>query len=104
MPPITFAVRPGNNNVVVFGRTTVKELGIDLYPMAMGKLRPRAVPVQLVEPSLCYLPSRRINFVPPDAFREEAVPADVAVERSVNRESDRLMDPPEESREPRIVP
>ena len=46
MPPITFSVRPGNNDVVVFGRATMKELGIDLYPMAMEKLRPRAVPVQ----------------------------------------------------------
>jgi len=96
MTPITFAVRPGNNNVVVFGRATMKELGIDLYPMAMEKLRPRAVPVQFVEPSPCYLPTRRIYFVPPDAFREEAAPADVAVERSVDRESDRLMDPAEE--------
>ena len=96
VPPITFAVRPSNNNMVVFGRATMKELGIDLYPMAMEKFRPRAVPVHFVEPSPCYLPARRIYFLPPDAFGEEAAPADVAVERSVNRESDRLMDPAKE--------
>ena len=74
----------------------MKELRIDLYPMAMEKLRPCAVPVQFLEPSPCYRPARRTYFVPRDAFREEAAPADVAVERSEDRGPGRLMGPAEE--------
>ncbi|CAN0385396.1 unnamed protein product, partial [Scytosiphon promiscuus] len=34
MPPVTFAVMPGSDNVVLFGMATMKELDIDLYPLA----------------------------------------------------------------------
>ena len=37
---------PGADDVVLFGMATMKELGLDLYPWALEKLRPRAVPVQ----------------------------------------------------------
>ncbi|CAN0490488.1 unnamed protein product, partial [Hapterophycus canaliculatus] len=40
LPPITFAVMPGSDNVVLFGMATMKELGIDLYPLALERLRP----------------------------------------------------------------
>ncbi|CAN0193327.1 unnamed protein product, partial [Scytosiphon promiscuus] len=46
MPPTTFAVMPGSDNVVLFGMATMEELGIDLYPLALERLRPRSVPVQ----------------------------------------------------------
>ena len=46
VPPITFAVMPGSDDVVLFGMATMKALGLDLYPWALGKLRPSAVPVQ----------------------------------------------------------
>ncbi|CAN0219544.1 unnamed protein product, partial [Hapterophycus canaliculatus] len=40
LPPITFAVMPGSDNEVLFGMATMKELGIDLYPLASERLRP----------------------------------------------------------------
>ena len=42
VPPITFAVMPGSDGVVSFGMATMKELGLDLYPWALEKVRPRA--------------------------------------------------------------
>ncbi|CAN0266889.1 unnamed protein product, partial [Ectocarpus sp. 4 AP-2014] len=44
LEPITFAVMPGEDNVVLFGTATMKKLGIDLYPLALEKLRPLARP------------------------------------------------------------
>ena len=38
MPPITFAVMPGNDEVVLFGMATMKELGVDLYPLELETL------------------------------------------------------------------
>ena len=35
VPPITFAVMPGSDDVVLFGMATTKELGLDLYPWAL---------------------------------------------------------------------
>ena len=46
VPPITFAVMLGSDDVVLFDVATVKALGLDLYPWALEKLRPSAVPVQ----------------------------------------------------------
>ncbi|CAN0479898.1 unnamed protein product, partial [Hapterophycus canaliculatus] len=40
LPPIMFAVMLGSDNVVLFGMATMKELGIDLYPLALEWLRP----------------------------------------------------------------
>ena len=57
VPPITLAVMPGSDYyVVLFGMATMKELGLDLYPWALEKLRPRAVPVKTgVELSLIHI-------------------------------------------------
>ena len=44
---ITFAVMPGNDDVVLYGMATMKELGVDIHPLALEKLRPRAVLVQI---------------------------------------------------------
>ena len=44
--PVTFAVMPGSDDVVMFDMATMKALGLDLYLWALGKLRPSAVPVQ----------------------------------------------------------
>ena len=46
VPPITFGVMPGLDDVVLFAVATMKALGLDLYPWALEKLRPSAVPVQ----------------------------------------------------------
>ena len=46
VPPITFAVVPGSDDVVLFGMATMKAIGLDLYPWALEKLRSSAVPVQ----------------------------------------------------------
>ena len=37
---------PESDDVVLFGMATMKALGLDLYPGALEKLRPSAVPVQ----------------------------------------------------------
>ncbi|CAM9771515.1 unnamed protein product [Hapterophycus canaliculatus] len=87
LPPITFAVMPGSDNVVLFGMATMKELGIDLYPLALERLRPRAVPVQQGVESPSFLAARRVT-VSIDSFQQEATegaPADAAVERLVDR-------------------
>ena len=41
-----------------FGMATMKELGLDLYPWALEKLRPRAVPVQTGVESPSFLAAR----------------------------------------------
>ena len=44
----------------LFGMATMKELGLDLYPWALEKLRPRAVPVQTGVESPSFLAARRV--------------------------------------------
>ena len=61
LPPITFAVMPGNDDVVLIDMATMKELGVDVYPLALEKLRPRAVSVQIGMNNPSYLPARRIR-------------------------------------------
>ena len=39
---------------------TMKELGVDLYPLVVEKYRPRAVPVQFGVNTPCYLADKRV--------------------------------------------
>ena len=71
LPPISFAVMPGKD-YVIFGMATIKALGIDLYPLALEKLRPRAVPVKTGVETSSFLPARRVT-VPPWSFQTERV-------------------------------
>ena len=78
----------------LFGMATMKELGLDLYPWALDKLRPRAVPVQTGVESPSFLAARRVTL-PVESFQSEVAdddPADVAVERLVERGADMFMD------------
>ena len=87
---IAFAVMPGSDDVVLFGMATMKALGLDLYPWALEKLRPSAVPVQTGVESPSFLAARRVTL-PVESFQSEVagdVPADVAVERLVERRPD----------------
>ena len=88
--PVTFAVMPGSDDVVLFGVATMKALGLDLYPWALEKLRPSAVPVQTGVESPNFLAARRVTL-PVESFQSEVAddaPADVAVERLVERGPD----------------
>ena len=102
LEPITFAVMPGNDNVVLFGMATMKAIGVDVYRLALEKLRPHAVQVPVssdVETS-SYLAARRVA-VSVRAFQTAATddaPADEAVERLVDRGPDMFMDAAEERR------
>ena len=60
--PITFTVMPGSDDVVMFGMATMKALGLDLYPWALEKLRPSAVPVQTGVESPSFLAARRVTL------------------------------------------
>ena len=62
VPPITFAVMPGSDDVVLFGVATMKALGLDLYPWALEKLPPSAVPVQTGVESPNFLAARRVTL------------------------------------------
>ena len=93
VPPITFAFMPGSDDVL-FGMATMKELGLDLYSWALEKLRASAVPVQTGVESPSFLAARRVNL-PVEYFQSEVAddaPADVAVERLVERGPDIIMD------------
>ena len=98
VPSITFPVMPGSDDVVLFGVATMKALGLDLYPWALEKLRPRAVPVQTGVDSPSFLAARRVTLSVPSFQSEVAddAPAGVAVERLVERGPDMFMDPMEE--------
>ena len=78
---------------------TSNALGIDFYPLALEKLRPRAVPVKTGVKTSSFLPARRVT-VPPWSFQTERVeqaPADVVVEPLlVDRGIERFMYPAEE--------
>ena len=92
--PITFTVMPGSDDVVMFGMATMKALGLDLYPWALEKLRPSAVPVKTGVESPSFLAARRVTLSV-HSFQSEVaddVPADVAVERLVERGPDMFMD------------
>ena len=53
---------PGSDDVVLFGVATMKALGLDLYPWALEKLRPSAVPVQTGVESPSFLAERRVTL------------------------------------------
>lgn len=98
LEPITFAVMPGTDDVVLFGMATMKALGVDVYRQALEKLRPLAVPVSTGVETPSYLAARRVT-VSVRAFQTEATvddPEDEAVERLVDRGPDMFMDPAEE--------
>ena len=62
VPPITFAVMPGSDDVVLVGMATMKALGLALYTWALEKLRPSAVPVQTGVESPSFLAARRVTL------------------------------------------
>ena len=65
----------------------MKALGLDLYPWALEKLRPSAVPEQTGVESPSFLDARRVTLSV-QSFQSEVAddaPADVAVERLVER-------------------
>ena len=98
IPPITFTVMPRSDDVVLFGMATMKALGLDLYPWALEKLRPRAVPVQTGVESPSFLAARRVTLSV-QSFQSEVAddaPVDVAVERLIERGPDMFMDSREE--------
>ena len=93
VPPITFAVMPGCDDVALFGMATMKALGLDLYPWALEKL-----PVQTGVETPSFLAARWVTLSV-QSFQSEIAddaPADVAVERLVERGPDMFMDPMEE--------
>ena len=68
----------------------MKALGLDFYPWALEKLRPSVVPVQTGVESPSFLAARRVTL-PVESFQSEVAddaPADVAVERLVERGPD----------------
>ena len=72
----------------------MKALGLDLYPWALEKLRQSAVPVQTGVESPNCLAARRVTL-PVESFQSDVAddaPADVAVERLVERVADMFMD------------
>ena len=85
---------PGSDDVDLFGMATMKALGLDLYPWALEKLRPSAVPVQTVVESPGFLAARLVNLSVQSLQSEVAddASADVAVERLVERGPDMFMD------------
>ena len=98
VPPIAFEVMPGCDDVVLFGMVTFKALGLDLYPWALEKLLASAVPVQTGVESPSFLAARRVTLSVLSFQSEVAddAPADVTVERMVERGPDMFMDPMEE--------
>ena len=70
VPPITFAVMPGSDDVVLFVMATMKTSGNDLYPWALEKLRPTAVPLQTGVESPSFLAARRLTL-PVESFQSE---------------------------------
>ena len=89
---------PGCDDVALFGMATMKALGLDLYPWALETLHPSAVPVQTGVESPSFLAARRVTLSV-QSFQSEVAddaPADVAVERLVERGPDMFMDPMEE--------
>ena len=76
----------------------MKQLGIDLYPLALEKLRPLARPVPAGVESPSFLSARRVT-VSIRSFQSAGStddPADSAVERLVERGPDMFMDSAEE--------
>ena len=89
---------PRSDDVVLFGMATMNALGLDLYPWALEKLRPSAVPVQTGVESPRFLAAHRVTLSV-QSFQSEVAddaPADVPVERLVERGPDMFLDQMEE--------
>ena len=99
MEPFSFAVMPGDDDVVIFGNPTLKLLGIDVYDSLGARARERAA-VAGVD-TTAYRQCRRV-FVSVDALQQQQCGSpeepDGAVERLVARGPDVDMGPEEELR------
>ena len=99
LPPISFAIMPGSDGVILLGLPTLQDLRVDPYACLSQSLKPPAFqPASGVE-TPAYLGNRRVSLSV-EAFQEVggqvAEERDEAVERLVERGPEMFMEPAEE--------
>ena len=100
MPPITFAIMPGSDGVLLLGLPTLKDLGVDPHDERIrDSMQQRVSPPNQGVETPAFLGSRRVSLSV--AARQEAggqatEEPDLAVERLVERGPEMFMDPAEE--------
>ena len=99
LPPISFAIMPGSDGVILLGLPTLQGMGLDPYTRMWDMLRTQLSPPGSNVETPGYLASRRVSLSV-DAFQQLGgqVPKepDEAVERLVERGPEMFMDPAEE--------
>ena len=99
LPPISFAIMPGSDGVLLLGLPTLKDLGVDPYERIRDSMQQRVSPPnQGVEtPALSI--GRRVSLsvaALQEAGGQATEEPDLAVERLVERGPEMFMDPAEE--------
>ena len=105
MDPVSYAVLPGKENVVILGSPTLAALGMNVYGSIGDFARKRYLSVQGVE-SPNFKECRRISVAVKDLLQrgQDALePPDEAVERLVSRGPDMGMKPEQGERERAVV-
>ena len=99
LPPISFAIMPGSDGVLLLGLPTPKDLRVDPYERIWDSMQQRMSPPNQGVETPARLSSRRLSLSVA-AFQEAGgqatVEPDMTVERVVERCPEMLMDPAEE--------
>ena len=99
LPPISFAIMPGSDGVVLLGLPTLQDLGLDPYHRLWELIKARRIPPALGVENAAFLGSRRVSLSV-EAFQEAggqvSEERDEAVERLVERGPEMFMEPAQE--------
>ena len=99
LPPISFAIMPGSDGVVILGLPTLRDLGVDPYSKLWTVLRARRLALRQGVETPAFLGSRQVSLSVA-AFQKNrgqvSQEPDLAVECLVERGLEMFMDPAEE--------
>ena len=99
LPPISFAIMPGSDGVLLLGLPTLKDLGVDPYDRIRDSMQQRMSPPNQGVETPAFLGSRRVSLsvaALQEAGGQATEEPDLAVERLVERGPEMFMDPAEE--------
>ena len=107
LPPISFAIMPGSDGVLLLGLPTLKDLGVDPYDRIRDSMQQRMSPPNQGVETPAFLGSRRVSLsvaALQEAGGQATEEPDLAVERLVERGPEMFMDPAEEESARKVAP
>ena len=88
LPPISFAIMPGSDGVLLLGLSTLKDLGVDPYERIRDYMQQRVSPPNQGVETTAFLGSRRVSLsvaALQEAGGQATEEPDLAMERLVER-------------------